>query len=109
LPLRYLFFLALLSTITGGIAGLRGAVPGVLAGLCLMGVPAVLTEVPSQYADVPLACFMAGAALFALLDCPAMAGVLAGFAAWTKDEGLLFLAILFAAIAVLKRPRAQGG
>jgi len=101
----YLFFLALLSTITGGIAGLRGAVPGVLAGLCLMGVPAVLTEVPSQYADVPLACFMAGAALFALLDCPAMAGVLAGFAAWTKDEGLLFLAILFAAIAVLKRPK----
>jgi hypothetical protein len=30
--------------------------------------------------------------------------VLAGFAAWTKDEGLLFLAILFAAMAALRRP-----
>lgn len=100
----YLFFLALLATVTGGIAALRGTVPGLLAGLCLMGVPAVLTEVPSQYADVPLACFMAGAMLFALLERPAIAGVLAGFAAWTKDEGLLFLVILSAAMALLKRP-----
>ena len=43
--------------------------------------------------------------MFALLDCPATAGVLAGFAAWTKDEGVLFLVILFAAIAALRRPR----
>ena len=101
----YLFFLALLTTVVGGIAALRGTVPGVLAGLCLMGIPPVLHEVTSQYADVPLASFMAGATMFALLDCPATAGVLAGFAAWTKDEGLLFLAILFAAIAALRRPR----
>jgi hypothetical protein len=101
----YLFFLALLATVVGGIAALRGPVPGVLAGLCLMGIPPVLHEVTSQYADVPLATFMAGATMFALLDYPAMAGLLAGFAAWTKDEGVLFLAILFAAIAVLKRPR----
>lgn len=100
----YLFFLALLGTVTGGIAVLRGAVPGLLAGLCLMGIPALLTEVPAQYADVPLACFMAGAVLFALLDRPAIAGVLAGFAAWTKDEGQLFLVILFAVIALLRRP-----
>jgi hypothetical protein len=42
--------------------------------------------------------------VFALLDFPALAGVLAGFAAWTKDEGVLFLAIMFAAIAALRRP-----
>jgi hypothetical protein len=99
----YLFFLALLCMITGGIGVLRGPVPGLLAGLCLMGIPALLTEVPSQYADVPLACFMAGAVLMALLDCPVMSGTMAGFAAFTKDEGLLFLAVVFVAIAVFSR------
>lgn len=99
----YLFFLALLSTITGGIATLRGPVIGLLAGVCLMGIPALLTEVPAQYGDVPLACFMADAVLFALLDRPVISGALAGCAAWTKDEGLLFLAVLFAALTVLQR------
>jgi hypothetical protein len=101
----YVFFLALLSLITGGIAVLRGEVLGVLAGICLMGIPAFLGQVPAQYADVPLACFLAGAVLFTLIDRPAMAGVMAGLAAWTKDEGLLFLLILFAAMAILKRPK----
>jgi len=101
----YLFFLSLLGMVTGGIAVLRGPVSGLLAGLCLTGIPALLTEVPSQYADVPVACFIAGALLFALLDRPVLAGIMAGCAAWTKNEGLLFLAILFVAIAVVQRAR----
>lgn len=99
----YLFFLALLAIVTGAIGVLRGPVSGLLAGLCLLGIPALLTEVPAQYADVPLACYMAGALLFVLLDRPVLAGAMAGMAAWTKDEGLLFLAVAAIAVALARR------
>jgi len=82
---------------------LRGPILGLLAGICLMGIPRLLAEVPAQYSDIPLACFLAGAVLFAVLDRPIVSGAMAGSAAWTKDEGLLFLAILVAAVALLKR------
>lgn len=101
----YVFLLALLAMVAGGVAVLRGPVGGLLAGLCLTGVPTLLHEVPSQYADIPLACFLAGAVLAALLDRPALAGALAGCAAWTKDEGILFVLVLAAAMALVKRPR----
>jgi hypothetical protein len=64
-----------------------------------------LREVPAQYADVPLACYLAGAIVLALLDRGILAGIFAGFAAWTKDEGLLFLVLFLPAIAIF-RPRA---
>jgi hypothetical protein len=54
---------------------------------------------------VPLACYIAGAVVFALLDRPVLAGLFAGLAAWTKDEGLLFLVLLLAVAAVF-RPKA---
>jgi hypothetical protein len=104
----FLFFLALLCTVTGGIAVLRGSILGLLAGICLMGIPPLLSEVPAQYSDIPLACFFACAVVFALLDCPVISGTMAGCAAWTKDEGLLFLAVTFVAIAILKRSRLSG-
>lgn len=105
LATAYLFFLALVALVTGGIAALRGAASGLLAGICLMGIPTLMMEVPAQYSDVPLACFLAGAVLLALLDWPVAAGAMAGCAAWTKDEGLLVLAILFVAVAILQKPR----
>jgi hypothetical protein len=101
----YIFFLALLALVAGGIAALRGSALGILAALALAGTPSLLREVPAQYADVPLACYIAGAVVFALLDRPVLAGVFAGLAAWTKDEGLLFL-VLFLAAAAVFRPKA---
>jgi hypothetical protein len=100
------FFLALIALAAGGVAALRGPAPGLLAGLVLASTPAVLRQVPSQYADIPLACYFVGAIVFALLDRPALAGLFAGLAAWTKDEGLLFLAVMLAATAVFKRRKA---
>jgi hypothetical protein len=99
----YLFFLSLLALVTGGIAALRSRSLGLLAGLLLLGSPLVLMEVPAQYADVPLACYFMGALLFGLLDRPILAGAFAGFAAWTKDEGFLFLAVFLVGSAIFKR------
>ncbi len=99
----YAFFLALVALVAGGVAALRGPVLGALAALVLAASPAVVHEVPAQYADVPLACYFAGALVFVLLDQPVVAGILAGCAAWTKDEGALFLVLFGAAVLVFRR------
>ncbi len=102
----YLYLLALLSLTAGGLAILRSQSLGLLGGLALLGTPTILHEVPTQYADVPLACYMAGALVLILLNYPVLAGVLASMAAWTKDEGLLFLAVFLAMTTVLRSREA---
>jgi hypothetical protein len=103
----YLFLWALVAMATGGMAVLRSQSLGLLLGLGLLGTPTILHEVPSQYADIPLACYLAGALVLMLLDRPMLAGVLASMAAWTKDEGIAFLAVLFLATIVFKRGQAM--
>ena len=98
-----MFFLALISLVTGGVAAWHSRPLGLLLGLALTATPTLVHAVPDQYADVPLACYFAGAIMLALLDRPALAGLLAGLAAWTKDEGLLFVAVFLTAAAVFKR------
>jgi hypothetical protein len=82
---------------------LRGRASGLLAGLVLVGTPAFLRIGPWQYADIPLSLYILGslALLCAanLVEVPrrpalALAGVFASLAAWTKNEGLLFFAVL---------------
>jgi hypothetical protein len=99
----YVFFLALIALVGGGIMALRGTAMGLAAALILACTPSLLREVPAQYADVPVACYMAGALVFVLLDRPWMAGVLAGLAVWTKNEGMLFVAALLPAAVILRR------
>jgi hypothetical protein len=103
MAVSYLFFLALLAVLTGGVAVWRSRVLGLLAGLALLGAPMFLHEVISQYSDVALACYFAGAMVFALLDRPLIAGIFAGLAAWTKDEGTLYVVVFLAAVALLRR------
>jgi hypothetical protein len=98
----YLFFLATIALLTGGLAASRSPSLGLLCGLVLIGSPSFLHEAPTQYADIPLACYFAGATMLLLLDEPLIAGLFAGFAAWTKDEGILFLAVFLAAIVTLR-------
>jgi hypothetical protein len=85
---------------------LRNPVRGFLASAVLMGTPFFIIHGARQLADVPLAFFiLAAAVLFCLQDrlavrsfAPvAMAGVACGLAAWTKNEGILFLACIFVA------------
>jgi predicted small integral membrane protein len=110
IAIGYLFFLSLIAVVTGGLAIARGAVAGLIAGLTLAATGALLHEVPSQYADVPLAAYLACTVVFLVIDRPVWAGVFAGFAAWTKDEGAMFcvvLVVLLAGISVWDRPRRR--
>lgn len=99
----YLFFIALTALVAGGLTVFRGPTLGLLGALILASTPSLLHEVATQYADVPLACYFAGALVFALLERQVLAGIFAGFAAWTKDEGLLVLIVVLVAISVLRR------
>ncbi len=83
-----------------GLALLRGKLRGSLAAIVLAGTPFFFGHAAAQYANVPLAFFyLATLVLLCLADREsegargllALAGLACGMAAWTKNEGLLFI------------------
>jgi hypothetical protein len=104
--LGLLFTLATAFLLWGALTSLRSRGQGLLAGLVILCCNSLVYEGANQYADVPLAFFMLGTFVaLALADTVkeggdgfvVLAGLTAGFAAWTKNEGLLFVLALFAA------------
>jgi hypothetical protein len=102
----FVFTFATVGLLVAAVAVLRGASQGFLAGLALLGTAYFIEQGTAQYADVPLAFFfVATMVLLGLHDrfpergagLLALAGLTAGLAAWTKNEGLLFLAAVPAA------------
>ena len=96
----------LAAVFTFGIVGLmmsalaltRDASQGLLAGVVLSATPFFISHGASQYADVPLAFyFLSFVVTLSLIDhCASprlffLLGLIAGFAAWVKNEGWLFL------------------
>ncbi len=93
------------------LAILRGRTAAMLGALTLLATPFFLETGASQYADVPLSFFyLATISLLGLYDQSSdahsaprpkglivLAGLAAGLAAWTKNEGVLFLCALAAA------------
>jgi len=106
-----LFTFATVGLASSSIAVLRSGSQGYLAGLVLLGTPALIQNGTFQYADTPLGFFfMATLVLFSLHDSSSsrscnflfLAGITAGLSAWTKNEGQLFVAsILIARFALV--------
>ena len=102
------FAVALVMLLVATLARVRGAGVGLLAGVILLANPSVMDQAPSQYADVPLAFYFLAALALIVLGGQStrpgrylsLAGVFAGFAAWTKNEGALLVGALAAAIFV---------
>ena len=101
-----LFFAALLALLVSTVALLRGTASALLAGLVILSTTSLLIWAPSQYADIPVAFYYLGAIALVFLDAASTgnrqrallwAGLCAGFAAWTKNEGIAFLACILAA------------
>jgi len=78
---------------------LRGPALAALGTLAILGATSLIRVSASQYADVPLAAYIVTAVCFLVyaLEVEAvgksvvlLAGLSAGLAAWTKNEGLLF-------------------
>jgi hypothetical protein len=102
--MHLMFVLATVGLIAAALALLRGRMLSYVGALALLSTPAFLIQGASQYADVPLAFFILATVVLltfhsayggphspALL---ALAGLAAGLAAWTKNEGLLFVCIV---------------
>jgi hypothetical protein len=100
---------------------LLGRTPALLGVMCLLSTPFFIDLGTWQYADVPLSFFiLATLVLLHLHDRLAnrgvesrsslvLAGLAAGFAAWTKNEGVLFLmAILLARMWLASRQSSPG-
>jgi hypothetical protein len=95
-----LFALGTVGVLFSSLAAIRNISQGLIGGLILLGYRRWVEEAGSQLADIPFGYFMLStAALFAFHDSsadsrlalPTLAGTFAGFAAWTKNEGLLFI------------------
>jgi len=98
------FFAALIALLVSAVALVRGAASALLAGLVILSTSSLLAWAPSQYADIPLACYYLGAIALIILHGSSAAdgrwalfwaGVCAGLAAWTKNEGNAFLVCIF--------------
>ena len=107
-----LFTFATVGVVASSIAAIKGTKQGYLAGLALIVAPSFILHGASQYADIPLGFFFV--ATFALLHIQdgkeggdrllLLAGVMAGLAAWTKNEGLLFIIAVVIARLVVSIP-----
>jgi hypothetical protein len=104
------FTFATVTLLAAGVARLRSKSHGLLAGMILLGMVPFLQRGTLQYADVPLAFFMLAAVLLlAIHDTTQqrgrallmLSGMTAGLAAWTKNEGVVFLVVLWSARAVI--------
>ena len=108
IALAFLFTFASAGIVTSTLGILRGKTQAWIGGALLLATVA-FTEIGSmQYADVPLGFYiLATVALLCLQDryptdprFTILAGLTAGFAAWTKNEGLLFVIVVVAARAI---------
>lgn len=109
ISLAALFTLATVGLLVSALSALRSTGQGLLAGTILLATPFFIVLGAAQYADVPLGFFfLATLVLICMRERTAvgengflaLAGITAGLAAWTKNEGLLFLvSLLFAHFA----------
>ncbi|MFQ5666426.1 MAG: hypothetical protein ACE5I7_08335 [Candidatus Binatia bacterium] len=98
--ISFLFCTATVALAVASVTVLRGRSQGLLAGVCLLACPPFVGQAALQYADVPVGYFVLAALVlcachdwFTQADARFLfwAGVMAGLAAWTKNEGLLYL------------------
>ena len=107
-----LFTFSTVGVLISGLSILRGHPAAMLGGITLLTTPSFLEHGTSQYADTPLSFFyLSTIVLLAVYDhradddragkdskssagVLALAGLAAGFAAWTKNEGLLFFSAI---------------
>jgi hypothetical protein len=108
----FLFVFGLAGVLISTLGALRGKTQAFLAGIVLLGTTSVVVIGANQYADIPLSYYiLLTLALLCFqerypddLRFSILAGLATGCAAWTKNEGLLFLVavILARALAILR-------
>jgi hypothetical protein len=107
--LASLFTLSTTGMVVSSLRLIRSGSQGYLAGILLLGTPFYLIHGASQYADIPLAFyFISGIVLVSLsyrepsngYGSSILAGLMFGFSAWTKNEGLVLAALIPLALLI---------
>lgn len=106
--IAFLFGLGTVGVLMSTLAALRGRIVALLAGMLLLGTASFVALVASLYGDVPLGFYILSTVVLLclqdrdpnLLRYSVLAGLMAGLGAWTRNEGLVFAAAVFAARAV---------
>ena len=101
----FLFTFGTAAVVVGAVRMLRGWDQALIAGAFLLGTATFLLQGVAQYADIPLAFYMVTAVALLCFDdvkCTVLAGAMAGFASWTKNEGLLFIVVLVVARCIVR-------
>jgi hypothetical protein len=109
--LAFLFTFASVGVLWSSLVLLRGKRAAYLAGTVVLGVDFYVSSGASQYADIVIGFFMMCTLVILALyrELPnnadsgltVLGGLAAGFAAWTKNEGLLFLAVFVGSYLVI--------
>jgi hypothetical protein len=102
--LAVFFTTALVVLMYAGVAALRDDSQALMAAVLLIGAPYLSLIGSGQTADIPLSVYLLAAITLMILAYrenhwryAALSGFMAGLAAWTKNEGLLFVVALFLA------------
>ena len=121
------FFFATAVLLYSALALLRGRTAAKLGTLLLLSTPLFVQQGAAQYADVPLSFFFLAAIALQCVFAQAeqfaakrgesgtsyrllvLSGAAAGLAAWTKNEGLLFLVAMVLATGLIWRRRPTSG
>jgi hypothetical protein len=105
-----LFTFATVGALTAGLYALGGREKALLAGIVLLGTASFIKLGAAQYADVPISFFFLTSILLLCMrdrlpvSGIVLAGTSAALAAWTKNEGLLFFALLLIVMKWTKEP-----
>ncbi len=116
--IAFFFTVATAGLLISSLSMLRSKSQGLVAGIFLFSTYFFMRVGAAQYADVPIGFFMLAAMVaFSFGDSDpekspmayTLAGILAGLAAWTKNEGVLFvLAVVAARIVSASLVRREG-
>jgi hypothetical protein len=123
MTVAFAFTVSTIGVLYGSLARLRNRQLGYLGGIVLLGAYPFVALCASQYADLEVGFYIMSAVVaLALYDAApsgerrglggflVLAGIAAGFSAWSKNEGLLFF-VCFVGLAALRFPlavRSQG-
>jgi hypothetical protein len=105
IAIAFLFALGTAGLLTASLGALRGKTQALVGGTLLLGSAGFLSLAAAQFADVPLSFYvLATVALLCFQDrhpddlrFSVLAGLMAGFAAWTRNEGMVFAAAVIVA------------
>jgi hypothetical protein len=105
ITIAFIFTFGTVGLLVAAVSFLKGRYISALAGIALLGTASFVQLGANQYADIPLGFFILSTLMLSLLyekfkpgnkGILVLAGLSAGFAGWTKNEGLLFIMVFLA-------------